>query len=1133
MADDTPGLISGILAVLKSGNCFVPINPIFPKERIRYILNDCNIDILLTDKANYENARQIMGETLSVKHLICIDDIPGIKVKTEKARVSVDNPAYVIYTSGSTGRPKGVPITHGNLTPLFYYSGEYLHLGAHTRVMQNLSYTFDFGVFEILTTVLFGGRLYILNKSVIGDFAFYAYFIDRRQINTLHTTPVFLNNLADTGKKMPPIKLIHLGGEGLTGQVVKKTLNVIAPGCMLCNGYGPTEASINCTFFSLTREEMAANARENIPIGRPCDRAEIYILDQHFNPQPIGAAGELCIAGPGLSRGYLNCPGLTAEKFSFNRSYRTHGTYILYKTGDLARWLPDGNIEFLGRMDQQVKVRGFRIELGEIESCLSLYPAIKETVVLARQHESGGNYLSAYFVAQSPEHPTVSQLREFLSKRLPDYMIPAYFIQLDSIPLTSTGKIDRKALPKPGETVIDTGSEYMAPVTELEKKLAAIWRDLLAVKRIGVMDDFFRLGGDSILVNRCIARIREEMQVEIPLRKFFERPFINALAEVIEKQERRISSIKPTERVGEIPLSFAQERLWFLQELDAENAAYFVPRVIRMKGKLDVNLIERTFTEIIRRHEILRTTFPTVDGQPVQRIQPPYEFKIPVLDWRRMEKDNRISHFLSEEGQRPFDFEQGPLLRVTLLKLTGDEHLFVLTEHHLVHDGWTQGVLLREFIVIFTAYSRGNEHGLPGLPIQYADYAIWQRNHLKDDVLVRHLSYWKEKLSGLPPVLELPSDRPRPPVISGQGALVEFRLPGSISHALKEFSRQNGATLFMTMLALFKALLYRYTGVGDLCVGAGIANRRYKEMEGMLGMVINTLPLRTHVQGGISFKQCLNRVKETCLEAYQHEDTPFGKIVEKLQPGRSLSYSPIFQVMFTFMDTPGGELRLPGLELELLPTHNRSAKFDINVVVVPPPEQESGVSGEILVEWEYNTDIFDAPSIERMVSHYKQLLEGGLAQPETSIATLPLLSDAEMRRVLYEFNRAETVYPREKTIPQLFEEQAIKNPDRIALVGADLRVCPVRLTYRQLNEQSGRLANLFIEKGVLPDDVIGIMMERSIDLIIGIIAILKAGAAYLPIDAKLPQDRIDYMLKDSAAKLLVTTNDKEGEKVGR
>ena len=1028
MADDSPRMPLSVLAILKSGNCFVPINPIFPNHRIRFIINDCHIKILLTDKANYEKAQKIIKDSSIVQHLICIDDVisgeNNVFINESKCRnvIVKTSYCYVIYTSGSTGQPKGVLIKHRNLVPLFEWFREYFHLGVGTRVMQNLSYTFDFGVFEILTTLLYGGRLYVVDKNAIGDFSLYAYFIERRQINTLHTTPVFFNSIANSGEKMSFIKLLHLGGERLTGQIIKKAVDVTSPGCFIYNGYGPTEATINCAIFSAGWGEN--EERENIPIGRPSAFHQLYILDKFLKTQPIGVAGELCIAGPGLSDGYLNRPELTCEKFNrdlwdkkddhdkINKSFSggPGGRFfkkapLVYRTGDLARWLNDGNIEFLGRIDQQVKVRGFRIELGEIETCLSLFPAIKEAVVISRRHENGSNYLCAYIVTHATHGGkplTVSELREYLSRELPDYMIPAYFIHLEKIPLTGTGKVDRRGLPEPDGAFIDTGIEYVAPDTETEKRLVLIWKQLLRLEQIGIADDFFQLGGDSILVNQCIARIREELQVEIPLRKFFERPTIKALAEEIEKQERQVTSIKrvaSVERVGEIPLSFAQERLWFLQELDSENVAYFVPRVIRMKGKLAVSLIERTFTEIIRRHEILRTVFPTIDGQPLQRILPPYLFKIPVLDWNGLEteeQEQKVSEFLSAEDRRPFDFEKGPLLRVTILKLKEQEHLFVLTEHHLVHDGWTQGVLLREFISIFSAYAEGKEHDLAPLPIQYADFALWQRHHLKGNVMERHLSYWKDKLTDLAPVLELPADRPRPPVISGKGELEIVRLSASYTLRLKEFSRKNGATLFMTMLAVFKTLLYRYIGIKDLCVGSGVANRRYREMEGMLGMVINTLPLRTQLEGEISFKECLKRVKESCLEAYQHEDTPFGKIVEVMQPERNLSYSPIFQVMFSFMDTPGGALQLPGLELELLPAHNRSAKFDINVVVVPPPEHEAEEAGEMMVEWEYNTDIFDSPTIQRMISHYNRLLEEGIEHPETELSLLPIMTDAEV-----------------------------------------------------------------------------------------------------------------------------------------
>jgi tyrocidine synthetase-3 len=1147
MVENSSDLLTGLLGILKSGNSFVPINPRHPINRINFIINDCKINVLLTDKTHYDKGNQIAKSNPIITHHLCLDvgdddiiveTIKASPISKEKGgsilqekepKPKLQETCYVIYTSGSTGRPKGVPITHGNLVPLLLWFLEYFELGEHTRVFQNLSYSFDFGVFELLSTLLPGGTLYFFEKQREGDLNKVVNFINEKKINTIHTTPAFFKGILSAGVKMPGLELVHLGGERLTSTTVHEVSEQVSPRCRIYNGYGPTEATINCSIFCLKAEEMEAiQGMENIPIGKPSALHSIYILSSYNRLQPIGVAGELCVAGPGLSEGYLNNPELTAERF--NRSYRS---YMSYNSGDLARWLPDGNIEFLGRIDHQVKVRGFRIELGEIENCLLHHENINETVVLTKEKPDGINFLCAYIVPRIAHRFTVSELREYLSLTLPDYMIPAYFIQLEQLPVTPNGKIDRKTLPEPDESTIETGVEYVAPVTDTQEKLVNVWHPLLKIERIGTMDDFFELGGDSILVNQCIARIREELQVEIPLRKFFERPYIKALSEEIEKQERQVSSIKPVKREGEIPLSFAQERLWFLQELDAESTAYFVPRVIRIKGQLDIGLVEQTFTEIIRRHEILRTVFPTVDGRPVQRIHLPYPFKIPIMDWSQEEEENqkqKVSHFLKEEGQRAFDFENGPLLRVTLIKINQAEHLFVLTEHHLVHDGWTQGVLLQEFITVFTAYKEGKAHGLPELPIQYADFAIWQRNFLQGEVLERHLDYWKEKLSGLGSVLDLPANRVRPSVISGEGAMKAFHLSAALTHQLKDFSRKHGTTLFMTMLAVFKTFLYRYTGVGDLCVGTGIANRRYKEMEGMLGMVINTLPLRTQVAGEITFSQCLKRIKETCLEAYQHEDTPFGKIVEMMKPERSLSYTPIFQVLFSFMDTPAENLRLPGLELHVEETHNRSSKFDINIVVVPPEDEK----GETLVEWEYNTDILDALFIDRMIAHYTRLLEEILHTPEKNISMLPMLSDKEIVQLLYAFNGTTSEYPKDKTIHQLFEEQAERTGHKIALVGSSYHVGTngrfiasgtrtphLHITYPELNKKSNRLARLLKEKGVQPCSIVGIMGDRSVEMIIGILGILKAGGAYLPIDIDYPEQRKQYMLADSNADVLI------------
>ncbi|NIM15215.1 MAG: amino acid adenylation domain-containing protein [Candidatus Aminicenantes bacterium] len=814
-------------------------------------------------------------------------------------------------------------------------------------------------------------------------------------------------------------------------------------------------------------------------------------------------------------------------------SYELSAMSCLYKTGDLGKWVPDGSIEFIGRKDSQVKIRGFRIELGEIETQLLAHEDINEAAAVTM----GKNALCVYFIARTQK--TVKEMRDFLSQKLPGYMIPAYLIQLEELPLGPGGKINTRALPAPAGYGLDTGIEYVPPASEPESQLVELWQELLGLERIGTADDFFDLGGDSILANRCIAALREELNVEIPLRQFFERPTIKALAEEIEinKQDQGAGSVSASASASisigkapegvDIPLSFPQERLWFLQNLDPENKAYFVPRVFRITGQLDVELLERTFTEIIRRHEILRTVFVAVDGKPVQRIQSPYRFKIPVIDWSREEEpqqSQKVSQWVKEEGQRPFDFEKGPLLRVTLLKLKEHEHLLVLTEHHLVHDGWTQGVLLKEFITIFSSYLEGTGHGLPELPIQYADFAYWQRNYLQGEVLENHLNYWKQKLEGVVQVLELPGDRARPPVMSGRGALKDIHLSAALTQQLKDFSRKHGVTLFMTMLAVFKVLVYRYTGTGDLCVGTGIANRSYKEIEGLLGMVINTLPLRTQAPGSIPFVTFLHHVKETCLEAYQHQDTPFERIVKVMEPERSLSYNPIFQVMFSFMDTPTADLRLPGLELHLEPSHNRSSKFDLNIVVVPPlpPGQgrEEGVAdaGETLVEWEYNTDIFDDSTMDRMLTHYIRLLEEIINHPGKEISALPMMDETEITQLLYGWNRTDTQYPKEKTLHELFEEQVERSPEVTALVGKKGKI---HITYGVLNEKADRLAYFLKEKGVLADSIVGIMVERSVEMIIGIFGILKAGGAYLPIDTGYPQERIDYMLKDSKAKVLL------------
>jgi tyrocidine synthetase-3 len=1126
MLDRSPRLIAVLLGVLKSGGAYLPLDPAYPRERLEYMLDDSRASFLISEET-VDRQLTFDGQTL-----LPADWQAEVDHGVPSPIARPHHLAYIIYTSGSTGKPKGVAVRHQNLTAYIHAFNREFKLTENDVVLQQASYSFDVFVEEVYPCLIAGGTLALPPRQTIQDAALLTKYIAANGVTVIDCSPLLLNELnrrqqacGDDPAQPSPLRTVRIfisGGDVLNGQYVTHLLPLGA----VYNTYGPTETTVCAAYHRVDGEEGST-----VPIGKPIANYRVYILDDYNRLLPVGVPGEIRIAGAGVAPGYVNRPLLTQEKFVAD-PWRPDER--MYRSGDLGKWLPGGGIEFMGRKDRQVKIRGFRIELGEIENRLLAHDAIDNAAVVIVGEKR--NAICAYFTASAA--PGLKEIKEFLLHTLPGYMVPAYFVQLDELPLTPAGKIDIRALPAPTGRGLD-GAAYEAPGDELETRLVELWRELLGRERIGRADDFFDLGGDSILANRCLAALRDDPGVDIPLRHFFQRPTIKALAGEIREQRPDSAPISiPRAPAGvDIPLSFPQERLWFIQVLDPGNTSYFVPRVIRITGPTGVTLLERTFSEIIRRHHILRTVFVSPNDRPVQRVQPPYDFRIPVMDWSGMEEPRqtrRIALWIAEEGRRPFDLENGPLLRVTLLKLKEQEHLLVLTEHHLIHDGWTQGVLLNEFITIFSAYLENREHGLASLPLQYGDFAYWQRNYLQGDVLERHLDYWKIRLDGIAPLLELPANRVRPQAISGRGDMEEVHLSAPFTRRLKEYSRASGVTLFMTMLAAFKVLLHRYSGMEDICVGTGIANRRCKEVEGMLGMVINTLPLRTRVQGDISFAACLDRVKQTCLEAYQHQDAPFSAIVEAAAPERSLSYNPLFQVMFSFMDTPGEDLRLPGLDLHLEPTHNRSAKFDINIVVVPPREED----GQTLVEWEYSTDIFDPATMRRMLNHYVRLLEavtapGGGAQ---TAASLPILSQDERELLLYEWNDTARDYPRDKTIYRLFEEQVEQTPDHIAVLGRahELHELHERdgsptllnyLTYRELNEKAGQVAALLRERGVQPNDIAAIMIPRSIGMIAGILGILKAGGAYLPIAPDYPRERIDYMLKDSGARLLLTKED--------
>ncbi|NPD29818.1 non-ribosomal peptide synthetase, partial [Corallococcus exiguus] len=849
--------------------------------------------------------------------------------------------------------------------------------------------------------------------------------------------------------------------------------------------------------------------RAEVPnIGRPLTNTRAYVLDKYLQPVPVGVAGELFLAGEGQARGYLLRPELTAEKF-LPEVYGPEGSRM-YRTGDRVRYRADGVLEYLGRMDFQVKVRGFRIELGEVESALRQQESVKDAVVVAKG-EGAEKRLVAYVAPKANATLEAEALKASLRQRLPEYMVPGAVVVLEALPLNSNGKVDRKALPEP-EAPTSTRT-YVAPRTEVEAKLAAIWAEVLRVPQVGVKDDFFALGGHSLLVTQVVSRIRTETGVELPLRALFEAPTLEALAQRMGTAGRGQSSMPGDSLMGTTPpLSFAQQRLWFIDQMEPGTALYNLPVAVRLVGSLDVAALERALNEVVRRHEALRTTFEERGGQAIQVIQPTLSLELGREDLRSVDEARRESEArrqVEQEMLRPFDLGRGPLIRTRLFTLGERESVLVVTMHHIVSDGWSLGVMIREVGALYAAFSSGQPSPLPELPVQYARYASWQRGRLQGEVLARQVDYWKRKLAGAPPVLELPTDRPRPPERGIAGAKYAFTLSRSLTGALKALAQREGASLYMVLLAGWQVLMARYSGQQDISVGSPIAGRMRAELEGLIGFFVNTLVLRADVDGALSFRQLLAQVRETVLDAYEHQEVPFEKLVEVLQPERSRSHTPLFQTMLALQNMPMGELRLPDVVLQPVNVESPIAQFDLSVSFM---EQPQGLSGTM----EYSTELFDAGTVQRMVTHLLTLLEGAVARPDTRVARLPLLTGPERREMLVEWNATRAPFP-ESCLHALFEAQVRRAPEAVAAVFEG-----TQLTYAQLDAHANQLAHALRRRGVGPEVRVALSVERSLDIVMGLLGILKAGGAWVPVDPLLPRERLAFMLEDSAAQVLVT-----------
>jgi amino acid adenylation domain-containing protein/non-ribosomal peptide synthase protein (TIGR01720 family) len=1090
-------MVVGLLGILKAGGAYLPLDAEYPRERLEYMIADARVSVLLTQS---ELRERLPEQVNAAVVYLDSEELWENAVPEPQSSVGSGNLAYLLYTSGSTGRPKAVAVTHRSAVALLSWAETVFEEEALDGVLFSTSINFDLSVFELFVPLSRGGKVIVaVNALQLGELT------RREEVRLINTVPSAMRELVRSGRVPQSVRVVNLAGEALSRSLVEEIYG-LEQVQEVNNLYGPTEDTTYSTW-----ERVACDEAEAVRIGKPIANTCAYVLDGEQQVVPVGVRGELYLGGDGLARGYWGRAELTAERFVPDGVSGRSGER-LYRTGDEVRYGADGRLEYFGRLDQQVKVRGYRIELGEVEEVLQRHESIRESVVVVRDEQ-----LVGYVVAAEGVELEMSELRAYLGEQLPGYMIPAVLVQMAALPLTSNGKVDRKALPEP-EQMAAVG-EYVGPRTAVEELLAGIWSEVLGVERVGVHDNFFELGGHSLLATQVISRVRESFKVELPLRSLFEAPTLSEFSSQIEAglgvEQDFGPAIERVRRDSQLPLSFAQQRLWFLQQMSPESCAYHLITALRVSGPLSVEVLERAVKEIVRRHEVLRTTFATLDGETRQIISPDGGIGLQLIDLRHEgaeEQEHRVREEVQREAHTPFNLSSGPLLRLTVLQQSESEHVLLLTMHHIISDGWSLGVLVNELGQLYGAYARGEESPLAELSIQYADYAIWQRERFQGEVQERQLEYWREQLRGAPAVLELPADRARPQVQSFRGNTAVFTLSEELSERLKEVSREQGATLFITLLAAFQTLMSRY-GTDDVVVGSPIANRNRSEIEQLIGFFVNTLVLRARVKRDESFTELVREVREVCLGAYAHQDVPFEQLVEELQPERSLSYEPLFQVMFVLQNAPQETRAIEGLSFAPVEFESRSCRCDLTVSM-------SEVQGRLQGLVEYSTDLFEAATISRMMGHFTNLLESIAADPEQRVGELRMLSAGEERQIVTEWNETGREYRREACIHELFAEQARRRPDAVAVIAEGEQV-----SYGELDQRANQVANHLQSLGVGPEVVVGICVERSVAMVVGLLGILKAGGAYLPLDAEYPRERLEYMIADAGASVLLTQSE--------
>ncbi len=1145
-------LVVALLAVLKSGAAYLPLDLAYPAERLAFMLEDSGAQWLLSEEGLRSSLPDFSGQ------LICLDDpevlqaVAAQPTSSPDAGIDGDSLAYVIYTSGSTGRPKGVLIPHRCVARLLAACDDWFSFGGEDVWTFFHSHAFDFSVWEIWGALGTGGRLVVVPYWVSRSPEAFYELLQEQRVTVLNQTPSAFRQLVEVARRSPPrdlaLREVVFGGEALDLTTLRpwfERFGDTAP--RLVNMYGITETTVHVTYRPLVAEDAETSGRS--PVGCAIPDLTVHVVDPEGQIQPLGVAGEMWVGGAGLARGYLGRPALTAERFIPDAFSKQPGAR-LYRSGDLARSLSSGDIDFLGRIDHQVKIRGFRIELGEIEACLQGMEGVAEAAVLVREI-LGEPQLVAYWVATqggtessapspedlsledpSPEDPSPEdlsssarlsnqQMRQALAARLPDYMIPAFYVELDTLPLTANGKLDRRALPLP-ETEAGAAA-YVPPSSSTEIVLCEVWAKTLGLEQVGINDDFFALGGHSLLATQIMVRLRQKLGVDVPLRHLFEAPTVAGLAAVIDSQESAPIVEVPMAVLqdhGPAPLSFAQERLWFLEQLDPGNAAYNISALLSLRGHLDVEIFHQALGEIVVRHGALRTVFRGVADEARQIVLDAVSVELPVDDLSQLpvaERFAEASRRAHDEAASPFNLEVGPLLRARLFRLAEDEHQLILTMHHIITDGWSVGILLQELVALYAAGLKGLPSPLEPLAVQYTDVALWQRQEMQGDALESELDFWRQQLADVP-ILELPTDRPRPAVARQRGTVLPVRLDGDLSDGVVRLATAQGVTPYMVLLAAFGTLLSRLTQQQDLTVGSPVANRRRVEVEGLIGLFVNTLVQRLDLSGEPSFDQLLQRVRDVVLASDAHQDVSFEKVVAAVEGERQLSTNPLFQTMLVLQNAPFSRMTLEGLELAALPVDSGTSKFDLTLALGESlVDAQPGLAGHL----EYDTDLFDGATIERWWGHFETLLRGIVEAPSTPLWQLPMLSSAQRRQLLTEWNSIDgfevPTADTGATVNDLFAAQAARTPGAPALYHQGMV-----WTYDELAARVWHLARRLQGLGIGPDRVVGVCLDRRPEMIVAMLAAQAAGGAYVPLDPNYPSQRLGYILEDAAVPVVLT-----------